>query len=79
MSREDKEKLFNEHVELLVKRKRQNFRELLDETQEVTLVSTWKEIKKIIRDDPRYSKFASSERVSCFLYFVAKFNVVFCF
>ncbi|KAG5880875.1 hypothetical protein JTB14_038086 [Gonioctena quinquepunctata] len=62
LSREDKEKLFNEHVELLIKKKRQNFRELLDETPEVCLVSTWKEIKKIIREDPRYTKFASSER-----------------
>ncbi|XP_056630036.1 transcription elongation regulator 1 [Diorhabda sublineata] len=62
LSREDKEKLFNDHVEQLVKRKRQNFRELLDETTEVTLVSSWKEIKKIIKDDPRYTKFTSSER-----------------
>ncbi|KAJ8921975.1 hypothetical protein NQ315_008612 [Exocentrus adspersus] len=62
LSREDKEKLFNEHIEQLIKRKRQNFRELLDETPEVSLVSSWKEIKRIIRDDPRYSKFASSER-----------------
>ncbi|KAJ8961880.1 hypothetical protein NQ318_021498 [Aromia moschata] len=62
LTREDKEKLFNEHIEQLIKRKRQNFRELLDETPEVSLVSSWKEIKRIIRDDPRYSKFASSER-----------------
>ncbi|XP_072390987.1 transcription elongation regulator 1 [Diabrotica undecimpunctata] len=62
LNREDKEKLFNDHVEQLVKRKRQNFRELLDETVEVSLVSAWKEIKKIIRDDPRYTKFTSSER-----------------
>ncbi|XP_060524851.1 transcription elongation regulator 1 isoform X2 [Cylas formicarius] len=62
LSREDKEKLFNEHVEQLIKKKRQSFRELLDETSEVTLVSTWKEIKRVVRDDPRYTKFASSER-----------------
>ncbi|KAJ8971738.1 hypothetical protein NQ314_000551 [Rhamnusium bicolor] len=62
LTREDKEKLFNEHIEQLIKRKRQNFRELLDETSEVSLVSGWKEIKRIIRDDPRYTKFASSER-----------------
>lgn len=66
LTREDKEKLFNEHVEQLIKKKRQNFRELLDETTDVTLVSSWKEIKKLIRDDPRYTKFASSERVSNF-------------
>lgn len=66
LNREDKEKLFNEHIEHLLRKKREKFRELLDETTEVTLVSTWKEIKKIIRDDPRYTKFASSERVFSF-------------
>lgn len=71
LSREDKEKLFNEHIEQLIKKKRQNFRELLDETPEVSLVSSWKEIKRMIRDDPRYSKFASSERV--------RFKKRFCF
>lgn len=63
LARDDKEKLFNEHVEHLVRKKREKFRELLDETSEVTLTSTWKEIKKIIKEDPRYTKFQSSERV----------------
>lgn len=62
LSRDDKEKLFNEHIEHLLRKKREKFRELLDETPEVTLVSSWKEIKKLIRDDPRYTKFASTER-----------------
>ncbi|XP_030767326.1 transcription elongation regulator 1-like isoform X2 [Sitophilus oryzae] len=62
LSREDKEKLFNEHIEQLLKKKRQSFREMLDETAEVTLISTWKEIKKIVKEDPRYSKFPTSER-----------------
>jgi hypothetical protein len=39
-------------------------RELLDETGEVTLTSSWKEIKKLVKDDPRYSKFSSSDRVT---------------
>ena len=64
LSREEKEKLFNEHIETLMRRKREKFRELLDETSEVSLMSTWKEIKKIIKEDPRYTKFASSERVN---------------
>ncbi|XP_066150090.1 transcription elongation regulator 1 [Euwallacea fornicatus] len=62
LSRDEKEKLFNEHVEALMKKKRQGFREMLDETSDVTLVSSWKDVKKLIRDDPRYSKFASSDR-----------------
>lgn len=64
LGREEKEKLFSEHIDQLLKKKREKFRELLDETADVTLTSTWKEIKRKIRDDPRYSKFASSERVS---------------
>ncbi|KAF5276039.1 hypothetical protein FQA39_LY00835 [Lamprigera yunnana] len=62
LSREEKEKLFNEHIEHLIRKKREKFRELLDETGDVTLTSTWKEIKKMIKEDPRYTKFASSER-----------------
>lgn len=68
LAREEKEKLFSEHIELLLRKKREKFRELLDETPEVSLTSTWKEIKKIIKEDPRYTKFASSERV-CHIYF----------
>jgi len=64
LSREEKEKLFNEHVETLMKKKRQSFREMLDDIADVSLVSNWKDVKKLIRDDPRYTKFASSERVS---------------
>ena len=29
----------------------------------MTLTSSWKEIKKLVKDDPRYSKFSSSDRV----------------
>lgn len=62
LSRDEKEKLFSDHIETIVRKKREKFRELLDETQEVSLTSTWKEIKKVIKEDPRYTKFASSER-----------------
>lgn len=64
LSREEKEKLFNDHTDTLLRKKREKFRELLDETAEVTLTSPWKEIKRIVKEDPRYTKFASSERVS---------------
>lgn len=65
LQRDEKEKLFNEHIEHLLHKKREKFRELLDETVEVTLTSSWKEIRRLIKEDPRYTKFASSERVSC--------------
>ncbi|XP_065216790.1 transcription elongation regulator 1 [Planococcus citri] len=62
LDRDEKEKLFNEHIEQLTKKKREKFRELLDETTEINLNSSWKEVRRLIRDDPRYSKFSSSER-----------------
>lgn len=37
MEREEKEKLFNEHVEALAKKKKELFRQLLDETTMVTV------------------------------------------
>ncbi|NXU59718.1 TCRG1 regulator, partial [Turnix velox] len=62
LEREEKEKLFNEHIEALTKKKREHFRQLLDETSAITLTSTWKEVKKLIKEDPRCIKFSSSDR-----------------
>ncbi|KAM3847129.1 transcription elongation regulator 1 isoform 4-T4 [Vipera latastei] len=62
LEREEKEKLFNEHIEALTKKKKEHFRQLLDETSSITLTSTWKEVKKIIKEDPRCIKFSSSDR-----------------
>ncbi|KAL7885723.1 hypothetical protein AOLI_G00060180 [Acnodon oligacanthus] len=62
LEREEKERLFNEHIEALTKKKKELFRQLLDETAIVTLTSTWKEVKKSIKDDPRCLKFSSSDR-----------------
>lgn len=62
LEREEREKLFTEHLEQLQRKKKDKYRDLLDETTAITLSSTWKEVKKMIRDDPRYGKFSSSER-----------------
>ncbi|EEC01225.1 transcription elongation regulator, putative, partial [Ixodes scapularis] len=62
LEREEREKLFNEHLEQLQRKKKDKYRDLLNETTSITLSSTWKEASKMIRDDPRYSKFSSSER-----------------
>ncbi len=50
-------------------------RELLDETSDITLNSSWKDVRRLIKDDPRYVKFSSSERVCIrdrhvFIYFL---------
>jgi transcription elongation regulator 1 len=71
LEREEKEKYFTQHIEQLTRKKREKLRELLDETPEVTLTSSWKEIRRIIKEDPRYTKFSSSERVKRDTFFIA--------
>ncbi|XP_046625933.1 transcription elongation regulator 1 isoform X1 [Neodiprion virginianus] len=63
LEREEKERLFNEHIEQLGRKKRDKFRELLDEVGASTeLTTSWRDIKKTLKDDPRYVKFSSSDR-----------------
>lgn len=62
LERDERERLFNEHMHLLNKKKRDKFREMLDEIQNMELTSSWKDIKRQIRDDPRYAKFGNSDR-----------------
>lgn len=64
LDREEKERLFNEHIGSLTRKKRDKFREMLDEISGFELTSSWKNIKKQIRDDPRFLKFGNSERVN---------------
>lgn len=64
LDRHQKEHLFEEHVKMLEHKKREAFYQLLDETQSVTLTSSWKEVRKAIKEDPRMTKFSSSDRVS---------------
>lgn len=62
LERHEKEKLFEDHLEALTKRKKEHFRQLLDETPMITLTTAWKEVKKIIKEDPRCIKFSTSDR-----------------
>lgn len=65
LEREEKEKLFETHIEELARRSKEQFHKLLDETTDVAMLTgKWKEIKKLIKEDPRYQKFSSSDRVS---------------
>ena len=43
-------------------KKKEAFRSLLEEQRDVPLDAVFKDIKKNIRDDPRYSKFSSSDK-----------------
>jgi transcription elongation regulator 1 len=59
IDRDEKERLFEEHVNLLEKKRKMAFHALLSE--HCTLTSTWKEVKKIIKSDPRFEKIFSNE------------------
>ena len=63
LDRDDRERIFGEHISALARKKRDKFREMLDELSQLELTSSWKDIKRLIRDDPRYTKFSSSEKV----------------
>lgn len=56
LEKEEKVKLYDDHIRMLRSKKKDQFYLLLDETQGVTLSSTWKEVKKLIKSDPRYEK-----------------------
>ncbi|CAF2676953.1 unnamed protein product [Rotaria sp. Silwood2] len=60
IDRDEKERLFEEHVNLLEKKRKLAFHALLSE--HCTLTSIWKEVKKIIKSDPRFEKIFSNER-----------------
>jgi transcription elongation regulator 1 len=57
LDKSERERLFDEHIDLLVAKKKENFRKLLDECKSITLDSTFKDIKKLVKDDPRYSRY----------------------
>src|SRR6218665_97563 len=64
LDKAEKEKLFEEQIAILNKKNKEMFHRLLDETVGITLTSTWREVRKLIRSDPRYSRFSSHDRVS---------------
>ncbi|UYV78992.1 TCERG1 [Cordylochernes scorpioides] len=44
LNREEREGLFLDHIDMLNKKKKEKFRELLDETPEIALTTPWKEV-----------------------------------
>lgn len=62
LSKEEKESLFTSHINQLNQRKREQFRKLLDEQTEIGLNTSWRTARKFIKDDPRFTKFSSSDR-----------------
>ena len=46
----------------MMKKKREKFREMLEELSTLQLTSTWKDIKKLVKEDPRYTKYNNSDK-----------------
>ena len=59
LEKSERERLFDEHIDYLVAKKKENYRKLLDECKAIKLDSAFKDIKKLIKDDPRYSRYVT--------------------
>jgi transcription elongation regulator 1 len=62
LDKSEREKLFDEHIDKLIAKKKENYRSLLDDCKDIGLDAGFKDVKKQIKDDPRYAKFSSSDR-----------------
>lgn len=62
LPRDWREAVFERHLDKIYQRRREKFHQLLNETKEISLSSDWRDIRRIIRDDPRYIKFSTSDR-----------------
>lgn len=70
LSRNDKEDLFDAHINSLIKKKRKMFVELLEETKEIKLNASWRETRRLIKDDPRYLSMSEKRCEKEFQYFL---------
>merc|ERR1719309_203518 len=62
LDKSERERLFDTHIDELIAKKKNAFRSLLDEQKDVGLDAAFKDIKKIIKEDPRYTKFSTSDK-----------------
>ena len=62
LEKSEREKHFDDHIDRLVAKKKDNYRRLLEECKEIRLDSSFKDIRKLIKEDPRYTRYSSSDR-----------------
>ena len=62
LEKSERERLFDDHIDHLIAKKKESYRSLLEEHRELPLDASFKDIRKKIQDDPRYSKFSSSDK-----------------
>jgi len=76
LDKAEKQRLFDEHVTALTRRNRALFRRVIDEfVNPVDLMTiSWRDVRRLIKEDPRFSKFSSSDRVRVlfFLFFLSR-------
>ena len=76
LSKDDRKRLFKEHSENLYTKAKELFYKMLDECSHLTVKSKWSEIKPEVENDPRCSRFSSSDRVRIlFLLFLSIFLI----
>jgi len=80
LDKAEKQRLFEEHVTALTRRNRELYRRVVDEfVNPVELMTiSYRDVRKRIKDDPRFSKFSSSDRVRIlsFLFFCSLSSVL---
>ena len=65
LDKTEKQRLFDNHVALLNRRNRELFRRVIDEfvsPVELSMIG-WRDVRRLIKDDPRFARFSSSDRV----------------
>ncbi|KAI6219677.1 hypothetical protein M3Y95_01092100 [Aphelenchoides besseyi] len=60
LEKSQKEKLFDEHIANLERKRRDAFQQLLTEHPTITYNSKWRDVRKLIADDDRFAKLVSS-------------------
>lgn len=70
LSRTEKEDLFDAQINNLIKKKRKMYIELLEETKQIKLNSSFREIRRLIKDDPRYLALSEKRCEKEFHYFI---------
>jgi len=72
LDKAEKQHLFEEHIASLTRRSRELFHRVIDEfVNPVQLMTiSWRDVRRLIKDDPRFAKFSSSDRVCILSFFL---------
>jgi len=60
LDKDNKETMFDEHITEITEKRKKSFRRLLEEAG-VSLDAYWRDVRRRIKEDPRYAKFGNSD------------------